>query len=65
MSKHQTREVRIFGLYRDDLRGEHFAIVRSGTWAEVTAYLSATVRYVGARSLFVAGADGSLRPLMA
>lgn len=65
MSKHQTREVRIFGLYRDDLRGEYFVIVCSGTWVEVTAYLSAIVRYVGVCSLFVEGADGSLRPLMA
>lgn len=62
---HAKRTVRIFALYRDDVNGEHFAIVRSGTWAEVVNYLNITAAYAGARRFFVEGSDGALRPLMA
>lgn len=64
MSRHQTREVRIFALYKNDVEGEHFGIVRSGTWADVIGYLNKTVRFSGPRRLFLETADGSLQPLM-
>lgn len=63
-SRHQAREVRIFGLYCDAVNGEHFAIVRSGKWAAVISYLNMTARYRSVR-LFIEGTNGNLRPLMA
>lgn len=65
MTRHQNREIRIFGLYNDAVNGQHFSIIRSGTWAEIVDYLNKTVRYRGPRSIFVEGADGKLSPLMA
>ena len=64
-TRHQTREVRVFALYNNATEGQHFAVVRSGTWAEVVSYLNKTVLYTGPRCLFLEGADGSLSPLMA
>lgn len=63
-TRHAARTVRIFGLYHDAVNGEHFSVIRSGTWAEVTEYLSKTVRFTGPRRLFIEGTDGALRPLM-
>ena len=64
MTRYQSREVRIFGLYCDAVNGEHFSIVRSGRWADVVSYLNKTAPYRSVR-LFVEGPDGALRPLMA
>lgn len=60
-----TRTVRIFALYRAACDGVHFGVVKSGTWAEVIAYLNWEVRFAGPLNLFVQGHDGSLKPLMA
>jgi hypothetical protein len=65
MTRHQTREVRIFALYNNATQGQHFGIVKSGTWAEVTQYINTVTPYAGARCLFLEGSDGKLRPLMA
>lgn len=62
---HTAREVRIFALYNNAVEGTHFAIVRSGTWAQVTAYLNFAHKMAGCRNLFIEQTDGSLKPLMA
>lgn len=64
-TRHATREVSIWALCNTPLDGSHFAIVKRGKWSEVVKYLSANVRYVGPRSLFVERSDGKLSPLFA
>ena len=63
-TRHSTREVKIFGLYNDDVNGRHFTIIRSGTWSEVVKYLNFVAKYYTV-PLFIEGVDGKLRPLMA
>ena len=63
-TRHMTREVRIFGLYHDAVRGTHFSIVKSGRWNEVLAYLNIRSRHVGPGNLFIENSDGKLVPLM-
>lgn len=65
MTRHATRTVRLFALYNNAVEGQHFGIVRSGSWSEVVGYINATHRHAGARQLFIEGTDGKLRPLMA
>lgn len=62
---HTVREVRIFALYSNAVEGTHFAIVRSGTWAQIVSYLNFAHTMAGCRNLFVEQADGSLKPLFA
>ena len=60
-----NRTVRIFALYRNACDGVHFAVVKSGSWAEVIPYLNWVTCFAGPRCLFLQQTDGSLSPLMA
>ena len=64
-TRHMTREVKIWGLYNNDVDGKHFAIVKSGTWKEIVKYLDTMHVYTGGRCLFMENSAGKLIPLMA
>lgn len=62
-TRHATREVSIWALYRDALAGSHFQIVASGKWPAVVKSLDIHARYAGPSCLFVERSDGKLYPL--
>jgi hypothetical protein len=66
MTHHSTRTVSIWAKGRDACNGVHIYLVRTGTWPEVTRYLSVVCQHTGPRELYIENsATGRLAPLFA